>query len=106
MASRRRRLGRSLGAELDRWRCTEATTQASVAIIKDHAGPKHCDRPYQSGRSKHWIKVKNRITPLIACRKRIAAPSNAFHGMMYDSRRCDRLVKEIHRCSFFSPKIG
>jgi len=37
-----------------------ATTQASVAIIKDHAGPKHRDRPYQSGRSKHWIKVKNR----------------------------------------------
>ena len=29
-------------------------------MIKDHAGPKHCDRPYQSGRSKHWIKVKNR----------------------------------------------
>jgi len=21
---------------------------------------KHRDRPYQSGRSKHWIKVKNR----------------------------------------------
>jgi len=30
-------------------------------MIKDHAGPKHCDRPYQSGRSKHWIKVKNRM---------------------------------------------
>jgi ATP-dependent DNA ligase len=21
---------------------------------------KHCDRPYQGGRSKHWVKVKNR----------------------------------------------
>jgi len=28
--------------------------------MKDHAGPKHRDRPYQSGRSKHRIKVKNR----------------------------------------------
>src|SRR6516164_1390257 len=45
-------------------------------------------------------------TPLIGCRKLTAAPGNAFHGMLSDSRRCDRLVKEIHRCSFFSLKIG
>jgi ATP-dependent DNA ligase len=24
---------------------------------------KHRDRPYQVGRSKHWIKVKNRMHP-------------------------------------------
>jgi len=24
---------------------------------------KHRDRPYQSGRSKHWIKIKNRKHP-------------------------------------------
>lgn len=24
---------------------------------------KHKDRPYQAGRSKHWIKVKNRKNP-------------------------------------------
>jgi ATP-dependent DNA ligase len=24
---------------------------------------KHRDRPYQGGRSKHWIKVKNRSHP-------------------------------------------
>jgi bifunctional non-homologous end joining protein LigD len=24
---------------------------------------KHRDRPYQAGRSKHWIKVKNRKHP-------------------------------------------
>jgi bifunctional non-homologous end joining protein LigD len=26
---------------------------------------KHRERPYQSGRSKHWIKVKNRKHPAI-----------------------------------------
>src|ERR1700741_252707 len=26
---------------------------------------KHRDRPYQSGRSKHWIKIKNRMHPAI-----------------------------------------
>jgi bifunctional non-homologous end joining protein LigD len=26
---------------------------------------KHRERPYQSGRSKHWIKVKNRSHPAI-----------------------------------------
>jgi len=26
---------------------------------------KHCDRPYCDGRSKHWIKVKNRKHPAI-----------------------------------------
>ena len=24
---------------------------------------KHRDRPYQAGRSKHWVKVKNRTHP-------------------------------------------
>jgi len=24
---------------------------------------KHLDRPYQGGRSKHWVKVKNRKHP-------------------------------------------
>jgi len=27
---------------------------------------KHRDRPYQSGRSKHWIKVKNRKHPAMS----------------------------------------
>ena len=27
---------------------------------------KHRDRPYQSGRSKHWVKVKNRKHPAMA----------------------------------------
>jgi bifunctional non-homologous end joining protein LigD len=27
---------------------------------------KHRDRPYQSGRSKHWVKVKNRRHPAMA----------------------------------------
>ena len=26
---------------------------------------KHRDRPYQSGRSKHWVKVKNRIKQFV-----------------------------------------
>jgi hypothetical protein len=46
LASRRRRLGRSPGAELDRWRCTEATTQASVAIIKDRRWPASARREH------------------------------------------------------------
>jgi hypothetical protein len=27
---------------------------------------KHHDRPYQGGRSKHWIKIKNREHPAMA----------------------------------------
>jgi hypothetical protein len=27
---------------------------------------KHRDRPYQAGRSKHWVKIKNRKHPAMA----------------------------------------
>jgi bifunctional non-homologous end joining protein LigD len=28
--------------------------------------PKRRDRPYQAGRSKHWVKVKKRIHPAMS----------------------------------------
>jgi hypothetical protein len=47
------------------------------------------DRPYQAGRSKHWVKIKNRQHPAmervmdmrttsLACRRRLAANSFEF----------------------------
>ena len=37
-------------------------TRPTIAldVIKEGLVSKHRDQPYQSGRSKHWIKVKNR----------------------------------------------
>jgi hypothetical protein len=42
---------------------------------------KRWDRPYQAGRSKYWVKVKNRSHPAMnrvmesfGCRKRLARP--------------------------------
>jgi ATP-dependent DNA ligase len=41
-------------------------------LVAEHGGDtmgldglvsKHRDRPYQAGRSKHWVKVKNRNHP-------------------------------------------
>jgi len=39
---------------------------------------KHRDRPYQGGRSKHWVKVKNRKSN--ACKTPSAAPLQLADG--------------------------
>jgi bifunctional non-homologous end joining protein LigD len=45
---------------------------------------KRRDRPYQSGRSKHWIKMKNRkhpaMTRVVAARSPMAPPEFFFKG--------------------------
>jgi ATP-dependent DNA ligase len=39
---------------------------------------KHRDRPYQSGRSKHWVKIKNRQHPSVSrVMEAFAAPTRA-----------------------------
>ncbi|WP_439400436.1 RNA ligase family protein (plasmid) [Bradyrhizobium sp. PMVTL-01] len=37
--------------------------RAACRMGLEGIGPKHRDRPYQAGRSKYWIKVKNRSHP-------------------------------------------
>ena len=52
----------STGPPHDRYRLAKAPRRMGLEGLVS----KHRDRPYQAGRSKHWIKVKNREHPAVA----------------------------------------
>jgi hypothetical protein len=55
-------------------RAATATIGAARDMGLESPVSKHRDRPYQIGRSKHWVKVKNRkLRVSLGCRKLTAA---------------------------------
>ena len=44
----------------------EISLTRKTSRLADGKASTHRDRPYQAGRSKHWIKVKNRTHPAMS----------------------------------------
>jgi ATP-dependent DNA ligase len=57
---------------------------------------KRRDRPYQGGRSKHWVKVKNRKHPAMS------RVMQVLEGSIRSPRRRGRAKLVEHRCLFLS----
>ena len=67
--------------------------------------PKRRDRPYQAGRSKHWVKVKNRKAPRTVAS--VFLPAASCSGLPVPARRAhsSAAMGTKSRDTIFGPSI-